>query len=280
MQQGTCPICGADAPRPYRVGSTPVLRCSSCSVVFTLPSATEAELYYETDYSLTATTRISTELHRYFRYPEYQELVGMISQSVPTSASVLDIGCDHGFFLDDLRRYGFTVAGVELSERGRHYAQSIGLDVRKTLHELNDRYNAVTLWHVLEHISQPLLMLADIQRILEPGGRLFVRVPDFGSIPSKLLRDKWIWFQPHHHALHYTAATLRTVLQMAGFKVLQIEQRKPNTRLTKKAYRLAVSTLNQAHNLPVPNLRARAARMYQDITGVELLAIAELESKE
>lgn len=274
MQHQVCAVCDSDALQQRLVGRTKVLVCGQCSAVVTPLADNAAVEYYETDYSLTTTTRASTELHRYFRYPEYQQLVGHISSRVKPPAALLDVGCDHGFFLDDARRYGYRVTGVEPSGRGRRYAQSIGLQVHESINTLSDSFDVVTMWHVLEHIPDPRGFLSQLSRHMNAESVLFVRVPDFGHYVSKLFRDKWIWFQPQHHAVHYTKQTLRLVLERSGFTVDVVEQRRPNNRLTSKSYRQAIKVMHEAHGLPKPGLRGRLARYYQDITGVELFAIA------
>ncbi len=132
----------------------------------------------------------------------------------------------------------------------------------------------ISLWHVLEHIEEPLKMLATIHDRLEPGGLLCVRVPDAGGLWSRLLRDRWIWFQPHHHVVHYTSNHLATVMRATGFQVMELRHQRPNTRLTRRSYRLSTDVFAHTLQRSRPSLRDRVARYYQDLTGQELYLIA------
>ena len=250
-------------------------RCSTCTVIVRDPSLAppQGDAYYEDDYVLTQTVRASTEMHRYFRYPEYQQLIATVLGHAPSATSWLDVGCDHGFFLDDVRRYIDRVAGVELSARARAYAQRIGLDVVHDLTAVEGTFDVISMWHVLEHIEQPIDMLQQLRGRLAEDGLLAIRVPDIASVWARLLGERWIWFQPHNHAVHYTRQALHTVLERAGFRVIHSVSQRPNTALTRASYRLSRRVMHRAFGTTW-TLRDVAARAYQDLTGTELFVIA------
>lgn len=254
-----------------------MLRCGSCGAVVTPPQlrATNDPDYYEEQYTLTRTVRSNKEMHRYFRYPEYASLIGDVLERKTPPGRWLDVGCDNGFFLDDVRRYGYDVHGVEPSLSARAYAQQIGISVDAEIADVNGRFDVVSMWHVLEHIELPYVALKGLHERMNPDGLLCIRVPNAGGFWSKVLRDRWIWFQPHHHVVHYTQQSLHTILERAGFKVLFLKAQQANSRLTQRAYRLSNATFHQAMGRPLPSIRDRAARWYQDITGQELYALAQ-----
>lgn len=270
----TCPVCTAKL-RPYRIGATPMFACDTCTVIVRDPSLapTSGDAYYEDEYSLTHTVRASTEMHRYFRYPEYQSLIATVLRHQPDATSWLDVGCDHGFFLDDVRRYIPRVAGIELSARARAYAQRIGLDVVRDMSQLSGTFDVVSMWHVLEHIETPNVLLEELRRVMSPNAVLTLRVPDIASTFARLLGSRWIWFQPQNHAVHYTQRALHTLLERSGFSVLHSARQRPNTSLTRASYTLARRVMRHAHGTTT-SLRDRLARTYQDITGQELFVIA------
>ena len=276
MSSLQCPVCRTGTTQPHNVGSVRMLRCDRCSVVLAPPSssASKQREYYEQQYSLTSTVRISTEMHRYFRYPEFIKLIGAIKK-FKDAGRWLDIGCDHGFFIDDVRRFGYEVQGVELSTSARQYATSIGLNVVADINETHGTFDVVSMWHVLEHISEPAEYISHIRQRMSEGGVLTIRVPNAGSFWSRLLRDKWIWFQPHHHCIQFNERSLELLLQENGFTVLNLKSQKPNTHFTRNSYHLSNSVFSSAGLSPLPNLRNRLARMYQDLTGTELFVIAK-----
>lgn len=274
----TCPVCTATL-RSHSIGLVPMYMCDECTVIVRHPSLAPqaAETYYEDEYSLTHTVRASTEMHRYFRYPEYQSLIAKVLRYQPEASSWLDVGCDHGFFLDDVRRYVPRVAGVELSARARAYAHRIGLNVVRDLADCTEHYDVVSMWHVLEHIETPRQMLQDLRHRMHPSAVLAIRVPDIASTYARLLGRRWIWFQPHNHAVHYTQAALHRLLEQSGFQVLHSVRQRPNTPLTKASYTLARTVMRHAHGTSV-SLRDQLARAYQDITGQELFVIARMQA--
>jgi SAM-dependent methyltransferase len=75
----------------------------------------------------------------------------------------------------------------------------------------------VTLWHVLEHVPDPLEQLAEIRRVLKPGGLLVVEVPNARSATFSLTKEKWYYLDVPRHLQHFTPSTIDAVLGQAGF---------------------------------------------------------------
>lgn len=247
-----------------------------CSVVVVEPSTRRIndEAYYSEEYTLTQTSRTSTERHRLFRLPEYYRLLHEIGSLWPAPGAWLDVGCDHGFFLDEVRRAGYTVEGVELASKARAYGQQIGLTIHASMEDVQNTFDVISMWHVLEHITEPRAMIEDLVRRLRPGGILSVRVPDAGSFWSRLLGHRWIWFQPSVHPIQFTQKSIRILLEQAGLDVISVRSQHPNSLLTRKTYHVANAVFARTVRLSRPSLRDHLARMYQDITGVEIMAVA------
>ena len=154
IEKISCKICGSAQTATERLGSNEVVFCQACTVTFLarLPAHDELASYYESNYRITTQDYIATEERRIFRLPEQIKLIAKLAQLKPPPAAVLDIGCDKGYFLDEIRRYGYSVTSVELSDAARKYCAQIGLDVKKSIDEINGTYDMVTMWHTLEHI--------------------------------------------------------------------------------------------------------------------------------
>ncbi|NDF29742.1 MAG: methyltransferase domain-containing protein [Nitrososphaeria archaeon] len=98
----------------------------------------------------------ASEHRRLFRIPEMHWLISQLdANGVHSGSSILDIGCDKGYFLDQCRRFGYIVQGVEPSESARAYCNQAGLDVKPHLQDISEHCDAITLWHVLEHFTNP-----------------------------------------------------------------------------------------------------------------------------
>jgi SAM-dependent methyltransferase len=135
---------------------------------------------------------------------------------------VLDVGCGRGVLLQEFRRRGWEVQGTELSESAASYArQTLTIPVEigdlETIGFPPNYFDAITLWHVLEHVADPRALLAEIRRILKPDGVLLVAVPNFGSLEARVSKDKWFHLDVPRHVTHFSATTLERALNENGF---------------------------------------------------------------
>lgn len=135
---------------------------------------------------------------------------------------LLDVGCYKGEFMLWMARRGWTVRGVEFTSTPPNL---FGLDIHHGdiaaapwgLRD-DDRFDVITVWAVLEHVLDPRTLLRECARRLRPGGRLFVLVPNFRSIPARFLLHDDI----PRHLLMFTPATLRKLLGESGFTTRQL----------------------------------------------------------
>lgn len=275
-----CRICGANAVIEFFLGSTKLLRCEVCDAVYnaSAPSAEELKTYYEEEYIIESSAAdaeaaaAAAEHRRLFRLPEQIKLTADIAKLKPAPASVLDIGCERGFFLDEIRRFGYKVKGVEPSSAAREYCKKIGIEAVASLDQTNELFDVIVMWHSLEHFPNPMQTIQDIRSRLVKGGVLLVRVPAFDSKPRKILGQRWIWFQPKNHYFHYSETSLRKLLELNGLDVVELRTQRPNDRLTGMSYRLSTAVYGRYSKFH-PTLWKRLAQIYQKITGVELYAI-------
>jgi len=141
------------------------------------------------------------------------------------TARLLEIGSGYGLFLDEARRAGYDVRGVELSRTGAEHArQQLGLDVfcGQLADAPADPADVVCFWDTLEHVPDPLEFLRQVRRRLDPDGVFALSVPYFSSVPARLLRSKWWTLKPEQHIWHFTPATLRLVAARAGLVVTSV----------------------------------------------------------
>jgi 2-polyprenyl-3-methyl-5-hydroxy-6-metoxy-1,4-benzoquinol methylase len=140
---------------------------------------------------------------------------------------VLDIGSGYGFFRVALEEAGYEHDGLEVSEFARAVASSsYGLETYAgTLEEhwerWESRYDAVTLFDLIEHVTDPERMLEQIARILKPGGVVVIKTPNIDCPEASV-------FGPHYHSLkrehlnYFSAASLTAAAQRAGFTAIEV----------------------------------------------------------
>jgi len=141
-------------------------------------------------------------------------------------AHVLDVGAGDGRFVSRLRAAGFDARGIEPSERGVRLARAGGAPVeRATVEEAGQEpatLDAVIVWHVLEHVQDPVRVAGLIGGWLRPGGLLVVACPNLASLQARIGGDRWFHQDVPRHLTHFTAAGLRLLLERSGFRVERI----------------------------------------------------------
>ncbi len=140
-------------------------------------------------------------------------------------ARLLDVGAGRGRFVLAARAAGYDASGIEPSRRGAQAAEAIGVPVRTVAIESAEvapgMLDAVTLWHVLEHLDDPGAALARIATWLRPGGVLLVGVPNLGSVQARIGSERWYHLDVPRHRSHFTEAGVLALLCDHGFTVLR-----------------------------------------------------------
>lgn len=137
----------------------------------------------------------------------------------------LDFGCATGILLERMRPHCQEVAGIELSDQHRTAGQTRGLDIVRSIDEMGERkFDVVSLFHVLEHLPDPVQILNDIKNYLGEKGTLIVEVPharDFllETLKSDDFKKFTLWSE---HLVLHTRDSLKTLLEMAGFKNVEV----------------------------------------------------------
>ncbi len=141
---------------------------------------------------------------------------------------IFDIGCATGVFLDEARRRGWEVAGCDVSAYGVRQARSRGIDVVQAdaTHVfdacLEERFDAITLWDVIEHLPEPAAAIRSAAMHLRSGGVLALSTGDLGSLCARLSGRRWHLFNLPEHLFFFTRASLRGLLETHGLSVRRI----------------------------------------------------------
>jgi len=152
-----------------------------------------------------------------------RRLLDLVEGQATGRGTLLDVGCGHGLLLDEARRRGWTVRGLELSASGRaHATEVLGLDVADaTLESLDPQrdgdLDAIVLADVLEHFDDPVGAVRAAAALLRPGGVLCVVTPDPASRTARLAGERWWGYLPAHTYL-LPRSTLRGLLAAEGLE--------------------------------------------------------------
>ena len=208
------------APSNHRPGEHgPLVRCRDCGAVQQpgLPSGAELhDLYREmsdAEYLAEEQGRRATA----------RRVLRTIARHVP-AGRLLDVGCGHGLLLDEARRMGYEVQGLELSRTAAGHARDVlGLEVREEPVEAfaasrQRGFDVVVLADVIEHLEDPASALDACAGLLADGGALCVITPDPSAPLARLAGERWWGYVPAHTCL-LPARTLRELLAARGLTI-------------------------------------------------------------
>jgi SAM-dependent methyltransferase len=233
-----CYLCGSARSEtvPGRVRDRPeipILRCADCGLVFLGSRDHIHDEYYESDYTLAnhgqQEWRESLNCTKRDDERRFRELEPYLR-----NRRYLDIGCGAGGTLLLARGTASKVFGVEPQLRWRDCLKGEGVLVVAAIDDVADRsQDIVSLFHVLEHVADPIPFLRVIQSKVADGGRIVIEVPSADDVLLTLYRSKafseFTYWSPH--LFLYTAKTLGALLERAGIQrgryVIQQFQRYP-----------------------------------------------------
>jgi 2-polyprenyl-3-methyl-5-hydroxy-6-metoxy-1,4-benzoquinol methylase len=213
-------------------GGYQVLKCSGCGLFYVdpIPSKELFNKAYSEEYYTPW-----LENQRMKRIKMWKSRLETLNNFSRRQGNLLDAGCGECLFLELAREDGWDVTGTEISPFAVKYGRE-RLDLNILQGELKDigfpdkTFDAVTMWHVLEHTTNPLVILKEIRRILKDDGVLILAIPNLNNIVSqwayRLVKGKRMHlFDPldrELHLYHFTPETIRLALEKAGFRIEEI----------------------------------------------------------
>lgn len=135
--------------------------------------------------------------------------------------TLLDVGCGDGAFLELARSCGWNVMGVDPDPNAVANCRSRDLNVRlggiEQFDDERERFDVMTLAHVLEHAHDPIALITACRRLLKPGGQIWIETPNIDSLGHRRYARNWRGLEPPRHLVLFNARSLRASLVAAGF---------------------------------------------------------------
>jgi len=237
MEEIACNVCESDNyvvlfegwDRLHGLGGPfRLVKCQQCGLIYLNPRPTRQEMgrYYPPEYEPYtqgiegAKGFLSTLDYRY----GVAKRCRMITRR-KRPGRILDVGCGVGHFLNGMKQRGWQAFGTEVSARAAAYARErFGLKV--FVGQLEEAefpaayFDAITLWHVLEHLHDPLATLKEINRLLKNDGFLVFSIPNWHSVDARLFGKYWVGLDMPRHLFTFPRPALEELLAKAGFKIL------------------------------------------------------------
>ena len=154
---------------------------------------------------------------------QFVKLLENVERYIPVNGKILDIGAGCGLFLREAMKQGYCVTGIEPSLFLTEIGKKEGLNIIHGTFPENcpsEKYDAIFLTDVIEHIVDPLSMLERLPDYLTPDGKVIVTTPDVSSIMAKFMGRRW-WHYRIAHVGYYNKVTLEKIMNRAAMSLVK-----------------------------------------------------------
>ena len=220
MRGQICSLCASPGPREFgRWADFTVLQCRRCGFRFIDTEASDYPTDAQYVYDELDDLRINP------KQPHLRRRARDILRFKQPPGGALDIGCGKGEMPLLLAQIGFRCPGIDMKEWLIRYLQQHYPSVtwrRAMANELEDggeRFDVITLYHVLEHVPGPVAYLKKIKRLANPGALIVIEVPNVGGLEARLKDRRWHYYKVDH-VNYFRPSDLRRTAEQAGLQVL------------------------------------------------------------
>lgn len=229
-----CMICGSTQFDPfltckdYTVSQEKfnIVSCKGCGFKFTNPRPDDDQIgrYYKSEnyVSHSNTTKgLINKLYHLVRSHTLKKKLQLISSYV-SRGTIIDYGCGTGMFLKTCKEAGWTTFGFEPDSDARKIASEGGLDVVDSKQSLRSKLGSskadvISLWHVMEHVTDVDETLAFFRETLSDKGTLIIAVPNHTSYDGSYYKEFWAGYDVPRHLYHFSPESIEALLKKAGF---------------------------------------------------------------
>jgi len=203
-----CPLCESEAARDFvSFESLRFLQCIPCGLIYKGAMDPAIQKAYDASYFEDGRAKYARRFEHRVRKCSRQLRLMLDAPGLPespraadASQRLLDVGCSAGYVMEAGQRLGLQAEGLDPSEHAVSLCLKRGLKASVgTLDALpfeDGAFDLITLKHTLEHVAAPLQALSELRRVLAPGGRLLVVVPDAAYWKRSLMRRRGGYFRP------------------------------------------------------------------------------------
>jgi len=213
-------------------------------------------------------------------YPKGRENMDVAMRHLPRvekGQRLLDFGCGNGSFLKRARRVGWDVVGVDLDPKAAAVGLNNGLDVRiggmEILDSSKEKFDVITLSHVIEHVHDPVQLLKDCYKLLKKNGILWIETPNILSTGHQYFKGNWRGLEVPRHLGLFNLDSLSNALNDVGFINAEVL---PYRRLCKGIYNQSAAI--SAGVDPFSEHKAKAP--FGLVEGSEELAKVDVDKRE
>lgn len=202
-----------------------ILKCRNCGLVF-LSSFSHIDSYYYEESNMLNDENLDITTWKRENYLQNKERSEKLT-SLLTNKIVLDFGCGDGAFLNNIKPFAKAVAGVEMAGSLRkHITENYKIQVFKDINDLKGTYDVITMFHVIEHLHNPLEVLNELKKHLNPKGIIYIETPNSNDAllslyDCKAFKNFTYW---GCHLYLFSPTTLETLIGKTGLKINYVSQ--------------------------------------------------------
>ncbi|CAN5234812.1 class I SAM-dependent methyltransferase [soil metagenome] len=186
------------------------------------PTASELSKYYESENYISHTDsrlKLSDKLYHLVKRHMLKKKLSWINKKIPSKGKILDIGAGTGDFLLEAKKQGWKVRGVEPSTKARSLAAPKGIAMVENCESFkSDKFDVITLWHVLEHVGDLKTQIIEIEHLLKRNGLLIIAVPNFKSYDAQYYKEYWAAFDVPRHLWHFSRQSFNKIMEGTTLK--------------------------------------------------------------
>lgn len=237
----SCPSCGDEnifhvlSAKDHTVSGEEfeIWECKNCSLRFTqnIPEQENIGRYYQSEnyisHSDTKKGFVNNLYHIIRKRTLHQKKNLIETNTGKSSGTILDLGAGTGAFLNTMKTSGWACTGIEPDKTARDKAVELyGIHLKESWAFFSlpaESFDAITLWHVLEHVHQLHEYMEQFRKLLKPGGKLFIAVPNYTSKDAEIYGSDWAAYDVPRHLYHFSPKSMEIVLNAHGLKLDKIK---------------------------------------------------------
>ncbi len=191
------------------------------------PSVDKLPSYYESEDYISHTDSKRTVFEKMYYLVKQHALndkINLLLKFLPKKGNLLDIGAGTGDFLFAANASGWKTIGIEPNEQAKKLAISKGISFKNSLQDFeNQSFDAITMWHVLEHIPNLDLHIQELKRLLKPNGIIIIAVPNFKSFDAKYYKQFWAAYDVPRHLWHFSKYSIQNLFINYKLKLIKVK---------------------------------------------------------
>lgn len=234
-----CPVCGSAeitnviSVKDFTVSGKifNISECKPCTLRFTqdVPDAASISPFYKSENYISHTNTskgLINRLYQSVRNRTLKQKRKLIEKTTGVrQGTLLDVGSGTGAFVSEMKQAGWNVTGLEPDEDARAVGkQSYNIDltdITQFYHLPAASYDAITLWHVLEHVHDMHGYVAKLKLLLKENGKLFIAVPNYKSLDAAIYKECWAAYDVPRHLYHFSPLSVEVLMEKHGLKLLR-----------------------------------------------------------